>query len=196
MKTHMFLTLAVMLTVGCDSTKLNRSNLQKGIDHFLARQQACSGYTEQDFPKVLPSLPGRGDNMLLDALASRGLLSKRLAPVTSSGQLQVEYDLTSDGKKTQFSGANPLNGRLLIFCFGHKEVDTITNFEMPNQNGIVRAFYTWKLADIPGWAKDPAVQATFPNLAGFFRPDPTGNLHKDEIALKATEQGWRVPQDE
>ncbi len=198
MKTHVFPILAVLLlAAGCDKTKLTRSNLQDGIDHFFARQQACGGYTLEDFPKVLPaSSVQSGQTMLLNALVSKGLLSKRAAQATTSGQPQVEYDLTSDGRKTQFSGENPVDHRLQLFCFGHKEVDTITNYDLPDQNRVVRVFYTWKMADIPSWAKDPAVQSAFPNVASFFRPDPTGNLHKEEIALKPTEQGWRVPQDE
>jgi hypothetical protein len=188
------LLLLLAAAVGCDKTAANKSNLEAGLNHFFARQQYCSGYTAESFPKLLPDT-GKGENAYLDALAAKGLLDKKPAGALPNGQPRVEYDLTSSGKDTQFSGENPILTTPQLFCFGKKRVDDILNFTMPDPNHVVQVTYTWKLVDIPSWAKEPSIQLANPTLASFFRPDPTGRIHKAEAYLTQTNEGWRIGQD-
>ena len=197
MKLFVILATLLVLTAcaGCtDPTKPTASNFEDGLNHMFARQQSCSNYTAADFPRTVAFVNGHGDN-LLDALAANGLVAKSQTS-SATGQAQLVYTVTAAGMKSQFAGENPLNTRLQLFCFGNKRVDTISNFEMPDQNHVVRVYYTWTMKDVPSWAKDPAVRASWPYLANYFRPDPTGTLHKSEDSLKQTANGWRTPQDE
>jgi hypothetical protein len=197
MKCRIVITLFLVLAaaLGCDKTAANKSNLEAGLNHFFARQQYCSNYTAANFPKVVVDNGGKGENAYLDALAAKGLLAKKTEGALPNGQTQIEYDLTSSGKATQFSGDNPILPTPQLFCFGEKRVDEIANFTMPDPNHVVDVTYTWKLVNVPSWAKDPAVQQANSNLARFFQPDPTGRKHKDEAYLRQTNEGWRIGPD-
>ena len=188
-----FVVLATVL--GCDKTAANKSNLEAGLNHFFARQQYCSNYTAANFPKVVADNGGKGENAYLDALAAKGLLDKQPAGTLPNGQTQIEYDLTSSGKATQFSGENPILATPELFCFGEKRVDEIVNFTMPDPNHVIDVTYTWKLVSVPSWAKDLSVQRANSNLSRFFQPDPTGRMHKAEAYLKQTNEGWRTGPD-
>ena len=100
------------------------------------------------------------------ALAKIGLATE--SPVSA---LYVRFSLTDDGKKLltpqeiQPDPAHFLHG---AFCYGHLVLGKVTAWETPvkvaDYEGTT-AHYTYRVNDVPAWAKRPELRHAFPLLA-------------------------------
>ena len=77
------------------------------------------------------------------------------------------------------------------FCYGHRNVTAIDSFTPPaTVKGFpqTRVTYRYTIADVPVWAKTPAVEAAFPQMAHAISSEST-----DQATLAQTVAGWTVP---
>jgi hypothetical protein len=77
------------------------------------------------------------------------------------------------------------------FCYGHRNVTAIDAFTPPAPaNGFpeTRVTYRYTIEDVPIWAKTPAVEAAFPQMAHAISSEST-----DQAILAQTVAGWTVP---
>jgi hypothetical protein len=77
------------------------------------------------------------------------------------------------------------------FCYGHRLVTSIDSFTPPAKaNGFPETLvvYSYKMQDVPVWAKSEDVQAAFPGMAHNISGTAT-----DKATLAGTLAGWQVP---
>jgi hypothetical protein len=77
------------------------------------------------------------------------------------------------------------------FCYGHRNVTAIDAFTpTANANGFPETHVTYRytLEDVPVWAKTPAVEAAFPQMAHAISTESTA-----QATLAQTVAGWTVP---
>ena len=191
------IALAVLLVAvtGCDKSSLNNANLKDGLNHALTQNAFCIGPTDRDFPQTMYDNNGAQGPSLMDLLASHGLVTKSTAAPGGAGQSRSTYTLTAAGRDTAFKGLLRPGESPRMFCVGTKQVDEITNYEMPDPSHHVRVFYTWKMTDVPSWAKDPQLQKATNFMTQLLGPDPTGMVHRAQGQLAQTDKGWRVEGD-
>lgn len=201
---HLALAFGVTLALSaCGSSKdASKANFAKAIDTYYAGHCVAinfpmgtawfakfadgGGFPASVANAVEAGHPERRPGAPFEALEKVGLLTSKPAEVragmfgaTTPGK---EYTLTDAGKK-----ALEKEGRT-AFCVGHRAVDEVVQFTEPN-NGmgqtVSRAKYTYSVTDVPAWAKDPDVQAAFPDLAQ--RLKPKQDAHVDLVLMN---DGW------
>jgi hypothetical protein len=193
----------VALLSACGSSKdASKANFTKAIDaHYAADCVAIDfsmgtalyakfsdgrSYPVSVADAVNAGHPDKSLTAPFEALEKAGLLSSKPTEVQaglfgpkSPGK---EYSLTDAGTKAL---AKP--GRS-AFCVGHRKVDEVVQFSEPNSGmgqTVSEAKYTYTVVDVPAWAKDPAVQAAFPELVEVLTPKKEAR-----IDLVLMNDGW------
>lgn len=135
-----------------------------------------------------------------EALVAAGLLSrsvsKEVTPATDTWPPALDapaytttyntYKLTAEGSKysSQAGGAAQ-------FCYAGVTVDKVTNFTLPVNSGYSRVTHTYALTNVADWARSPAIQSAFPEVASNFSQEKTEAITAN---LTLTNNGWEVSQ--
>jgi len=168
-------------------TGANEGNFAAAINAYYAQHPECflnGAYPEE----VQVSGDERSDTKIDDALVSAGLLRREefTRADTFRGRGTIHYNrylLTDLGQKTITKN---------LWCYGNRKVEKIVKFTEPAEGlGVKMAEvdYTYSLANIPDWAKSPAVLDAFPNVRRAV--SPTEPPH-DTQTLVLTNQGWEA----
>lgn len=179
--------LFALLAGGCGDG-LTKGRAEAALEASFGTQDAC--WTPTDIDKRRFPLQANFDasqkngNAILGALAQAGLvtLSSKYVAGNSVGLLgrqAMVIDLTEAGRS---AGAwHPRNG----FCVGTKVVDDVVQWTEPTRDTDAqesRVFYTWRIDNVPAWARHPA----FATLQGMDEPvEATATLRK-------MNDGWAV----
>jgi hypothetical protein len=117
--------------------------------------------------------------------------TKQLNTLVKSLLLEASYE--SAVKTTRFTIARAGQRYAPRFCYGHRTVSGITSSTPPAKGATgfpeSKISYSYKLEDVPVWAKSPDVQAAYPKMASAINDG--GNA---EITLAQTLAGWQVPE--
>jgi hypothetical protein len=203
------LLIANSLITGCDNSKAaNESNFIKAINQALPGEELNCFPAEFSTGGLFPSskaisfpIVGIKDRepAYLKPLAKVGLLSSRSVSEQVAEKIfgfkasATEYNLTELGKKffTTNVGSQDSKEKESKFCLGEAEVDKIINFTEPqNQSSTATSDvkYTFKIKNIPQWAKDPDVQASIPKVAAILKTKDTPV--EATMTLTLTSKGW------
>ena len=170
-----FLAATVLLTAGCNSkAKPTDANFTQTINSY---------YTEH--PDCLLS------NVRFPYATSDAAETKRMNTLVKSLLLESTYETSV--KTTRYTIARAGERYAPRFCFGHRTVTAI-NSSTPAAKGPTgfpetHISYTYKLEDVPVWAKSPDVQTAFPAMGTAVASGGSG-----EITLAQTLAGWQVPE--
>lgn len=194
----------LLFVVACSRTrKPSDANFTKAINEYLETHgEACTAIGRQ-FPINIPAREQRdqyGIGPQMAALEQAGLVHSTDTTAVVHGMLDAvrgstppqpvkRYELTDDGKK-YFQQIPGLLGQSSGFCYGQKSIDSIIHWTQP-QTGSSQAevTYTYKIANLAGWAERTDVQHAFPDI----RTTVTGQSRSTQVAgLQLTSKGWEV----
>ena len=213
--TALGMVCTVALLAGCSDPKAaNEDNFKKALNtHY---EKNCVALSWMDFSNSHPGYPVsikletptmfRGPEGTAEAnekklapyeaLVSAGLLKGEDGQVKSDGLFADSkdapapgriYSLTVEGKKAYQSPGN-------TFCAGHYTVENIERFTPPSDSPMGKlssVVYTYGPdGEIADWAKNPAIQKTFPDFAAKLTPHQHGH---EELLL--TNKGWMPARD-
>lgn len=188
---------AVLLLTGCGSKKdANKSNFAEAIQSYLdTRNGVCISLPAKEAPFRLEQKPFFdiiNAQEKATAMVSAGLLSARDIEMPQPGTNKLvpgaEYSLTDAGKKYLVKGGSGNLGNWDGFCGGKFKVKEVENFTEPADMfgaKISQVNYAYEVDDVPVWAKEPSIQAQFPNLKPALAPTAA-----DKAVLVATNDGW------
>jgi hypothetical protein len=107
--------------------------------------------------------------------------------------LLLESSYETAVKTTRYTIARAGERYAPRFCYGHRTVSAISSSTPPAKGPTgfpeTHINYTYKLEDVPVWAKSPDVQAAFPTMG-----TAVTNGGSSEITLAQTLAGWQVPE--
>jgi hypothetical protein len=199
--------LSVLLLIGCASQKdANEKNFSEALNSYLAKKgQLCLG-----FPSTWPvdlneaeRRGGMGTAAEMAALEKIGLVrshetEKEYTPPLSDRPVRAKvlrYELTDNGKqfyrekdRLGLGGHKEVQGDL---CYGQQALDKIVKWEGPATVGDsteASVFYTYKIENLAGWAKNPDIQRIFPGIVSTI--DGAGKTQMNQ-ALTLTNRGWQ-----
>jgi hypothetical protein len=210
MKTSLpWLTLFVVLAlVSCASKNdANDKNFSQALNAYLAQKgELCLGIPST-WPVDLNEAErrsGMGRAVEMAALERVGLVRSHeteteYTPPLSTRPVKVKvlrYELTDEGKKF-YRAKQPLalvgtKGTQGDLCYGQQTLDKIVKWDGPTAIGESKAasvFYTYKIENLAGWAKNPDVQRVFPGIVSTI--DGAGKTQMNQ-ALTLTNQGWQA----
>lgn len=108
----------------------------------------------------------------------------------------LRYELTEDGKNfyraketIALVGKNETYGDL---CYGQQRLDKIVKWEGPTTVGDSKeatVFYTYKIANLAEWAKNPDIQRVFPGIVSTIKGAGKTQMNQ---ALTLTDTGWQA----
>jgi hypothetical protein len=166
------LTLA-LLPIACDTkAKPTPENYIKTLNaYFNDRSECLLPDTKFPFETSNPAEARRMDT----------LVASQLLTVTHEPAIHVSrYVPTTLGERSAPH-----------FCYGHRNVTTIdSSTPLTPTNGFneTQIVYHYTMKDVPIWAKTPAVQDAFPDMAAKVAGSPT-----DKATLAQTRVGFQVP---
>ena len=207
-KNPCLMLLGLLLLIGCASKKdANEKNFSEALNSYLAKKgQLCLG-----IPSAWPidlneaeRRSGMGTAAEMVALEKAGLVRSHetekeyTLPLTSRpvSAKVIRYELTDDGKtfyrekdRLGLGGNKQVQGDL---CYGQQTLDKIVNWQGPTAAGDSKEaiiFYTYGIANLADWAKNPDIQKVFPGiLSTIDGADKTVMNH----ALTLTDHGWEA----
>lgn len=163
--------IGIMALSGCNDPKdASDSNFKAAAQQYLdSVYPTC--YFKVNFPFKTDGYSFNNLPDILHAMAEKGLLTeqelsrKHFEESWASKAHDVvvnSYDLTDEGKKYYKADAakNMRGDALGGFCFGKATVTEINNFTEPSDamgQKISRVSFTYKVTDIPEWAKSPEI---------------------------------------
>ena len=168
-------TLLFSPALGCHSASdPSPANFTKGLTKYLAEHPDCLYKQPLRFPYETSDA---AEIKQLDTLVGAKLLERGSEPAIKI----TRYTISDYGQKSAPR-----------FCYGFRHVAGIESFTPPtkgadgfNESKVV---YTYTVEDVPIWAKTPAVQAAFSDMAKrVTTPDPA------TITMAQTGVGWQVP---
>lgn len=186
-KTSIISILASTLVIGCSNPKdANEGNFTQAVKEILPQtSHNCFGVGR------LPYTARRNTNSNMhEELVKAGLLSKSSETKEYFGRKYISayYYVSPEGKKIHKQKISRFGlGTVDYFCVGEMEVDKIVNFTEPqNQSGIMVSHvkYSYKLKNIPKWARNPQLQQLIPSFPNLDKPSEAS------ITLKLTNKGW------
>jgi hypothetical protein len=200
--------LSVLLLIGCAGKKdANERNFSEALNSYLAKEgQLCLG-----IPSAWPvdvneaeRRGGMGTAAEMAALEKVGLVRSHeteteYMPPLSSRPVKTKvlrYELTDSGKtfyrekdRLGLSENKQVQGDL---CYGQQALDKIVNWQGPTAAGNSKEatiFYTYRIENLAGWAKNPDIQKVFPGIISTIDgADKTVMNH----ALTLTDHGWEA----
>ena len=200
--------VALFFLAGCNNTKKpSNANFTKAINQYLAKPDDACSSLGQTLP-VNVTVPEQKDQYgigpELAALEEAGLVRSTNTTAAVHGMLDAlrgstppqpvkRYELTDQGKKyyRQIPATFGQNG---LFCYGRETVDSIIKWTEPGtMEGatLSEVTYTYKIANLAPWAKQPDVQQAFPDLRQTLNEASKANQTAE---LQLTNKGWQVPQ--
>jgi len=169
------LAAALLLTTGCNSkAKPTEANFTSTINAYYTEHSEC----------LL-------SNIKFPYATSDRAETKQLNTLVKSLLLEASYE--SAVKTTRFTVARAGQRYAPRFCYGHRTVSSITSSTPPAKGATgfpeSKISYSYKLEDVPVWAKSPDIQAAYPKMAAAINDG--GNA---DITLAQTLAGWQVPE--
>ncbi|EPY4331822.1 hypothetical protein ACXDJA_005553 [Klebsiella variicola] len=165
------LCIGTLALTGCDDPKKpSESNFKTAAQQYLDTvYPAC--YIKANFPYKTDGIAFNNLPEILHAMAGKGLLTeqelsrKHIDASWGSNARDVvvnSYDLTEEGKKYyKPDAAKTMKGENIGgFCFGKATVTEVSNFTEPSDamgQKISRVSFTYKVSEIPDWAKSPEI---------------------------------------
>ncbi|MBB6191246.1 hypothetical protein FHS51_001468 [Sphingobium wenxiniae] len=166
------------------------------------------GDNPPDFPRYVSAAPTTSEPQAqnrqrerapFDALVEAGLLKVGETAIkvrtglwgNQSSDLPVRaYDLTPEGRKavSQVGERTAFTSPDQRLCYGKPTVDEIVQFTEPADAmgvKVSRVSYRYHLAELPEWAKQPAMLAAFPQL----KRDTQSSIDANATIL-LTNDGW------
>ena len=196
------LTILLAALTGCsDPKKANEENFEKAAQTYLDTQYPqCFVVTE--FPTETKDFDITGNNKALHALAQVGIikeveLSRKEIPKSlwqeQRTDIRYSFDLTDEGRKFyKNDGQKLMNGTTAGgLCVGKAQVVSVDQFSEPGDmmgQKISRVTYSYKVHDLPDWARNEAVVATIRGLAPVIASEKTPI--KETRAMILTNNGW------
>lgn len=198
--------VVLILLAACDSVrKPNAANFTQAINQSLAKHgETCTSIGRQ-FPIDIPASFPQSQNGFgpqLTALEGAGLVSETDTTAVVHGMLDSlrgtappqrvrRYQLTPEGQKyfKQVPGAFGQTGG---FCYGQKIVDSVVKWSDPmtvNGASQTEITYTYRIANLAGWAEQPAIQQAFPDIKAAV--DGTSKTSAT-VGLQLTDNGWEA----
>lgn len=165
------LCIGTLALTGCDDPKKpSESNFKMAAQQYLDTvYPAC--YIKVNFPYKTDGISFNNLPEILHAMAGKGLLTeqelsrKHIDASWGSNARDVvvnSYALTEEGKKYyKPDAAKTMKGENIGgFCFGKATVTEVSNFTEPSDamgQKISRVSFTYKVSEIPDWAKSPEI---------------------------------------
>lgn len=172
-KHGLLLVALAFLPIACDTkAKPTPENYIKTLNTYFNERSEC----------LLPDtrFPFETSNAT-DIKRMDTLVASQLLTVTHETAIHVSrYVPTTLGEKSAPH-----------FCYGHRNVTAIDSFTpLAPANGFneTQVTYHYAMKDVPVWAKTPAVQEVFPDMAAKVAGSPT-----DKATLAQTRVGFQVP---
>lgn len=173
--------------LGCSQQQLDRTTIAHAIDRKLAAEPIShdcvmiAGVGEINWPmKAEITKATQWPNPILEAMRNAGYLTFDTRSEGLSGLLQGPNVVVITPTEQAKAWYDPQRG----FCIGDVAVADVTKWTAPGQaSGTpVDASFTWKLTNVPSWAKRPE----FATIPGMTTP-------RDGIAhLIKTNDGWQA----
>jgi len=172
-KSRLILLTLALLPIGCDTkSKPTPENYIHTLNMYFADRSECL-LPDTRFP-LATSDPAETKRM--DTLVAAQLLT-----VTHEPAIHISrYVPTTLGERSAPH-----------FCYGHRNVtaiDTSTPLTPTNGFNQTQVTYHYSMKDVPIWAKTPAVQQAFPDMAA-----KTMGSTADKATLAQTRVGFQVP---
>ncbi|MGR7271262.1 hypothetical protein ACU615_21430 [Klebsiella aerogenes] len=161
-----------MLTLsGCnDPKKPSESNFKEAAQQYLDTVYPVC-YIKVNFPYKTDGISFNNMPEVLHAISEKGLLTEKELSrkhIDASWGIKAHdivvnsYDLTEEGRKYYKSDAakNIRGENVGGFCFGKATVTEVSNFTEPSDamgQKISRVSFSYKVSDIPEWAKTPEI---------------------------------------
>jgi hypothetical protein len=164
------LGLLALLSACGSKTDANESNFTEALNQYFEKEEKhlCFwlGKMPRDFLESKRSFDSTGAE--LDALVAAGLLTSEDVeaphPFNSRKMEKAKRYTPTDAAKPflrEMKGSSEIKG----FCWGKKRVDKIVKWTEPESTmggpQRVEVFYTYKIADMPDWAKNEDIQKFF-----------------------------------
>ena len=176
------LRVAVVALLGplyaCGGT---RGAIADAIDAELAKEQVCYAHGEMGGKPAWPILVGRP---FMDMLGN-GEMDPVLAAMQSAGYVTVKTSERGfEGRADQITpndDARKWWNDSTGWCVGRKAIVAVKEWAPP-EGELLQVSYTWKLVDVPRWARHDS----FKGIEGMSAPAD------DETIVRKTSNGWRV----
>lgn len=207
-KLSLLLLAGVVSLTACDNTKKpSDSNFKKAVDQYLVQRGETCTIIGREFPVDVPESEQKSQSDLssqMTVLQRVGLVRSSNTTAVVHGMMDAlrgptppqpvtRYELTAEGQKYFHQVSSPL-GQTGSFCYGQKSVDSIVKWTVPAASGgasQAEVTYTYKVANLAAWAKQPDIQRVFWDV----RATVDGISKTNEVAgVQLTNQGWQVPQ--
>jgi hypothetical protein len=169
------LAASLLLNSGCNSKATpTDANFTQTINTY---------YTEH--PECLLA------NIRFPYATSDPAVTKQMNTLVKSLLLESSYE--NSVKTTRYTVARAGERYAPRFCYGHRTVSAINSSTPPAKgpSGFpeTHVSYSYKLEDVPIWARSADVQAAFPTMGTAVASGGTG-----EMRLAQTLAGWQVPE--
>lgn len=174
-------------------------NFAAAISQYLQQYgDLCLGYAQ--WPIEVPlsgsdrlALAQRQQDRQLKALESHGLVRSTVSGLLNGmgARRFVLSDLAGRYARLGSGADGPEAARDL--CWGQKRLAEIKRWERAPWRGgnlpAVSVVYTYRIANMADWAREPAIQDAFGELARVFDGE---RLREERALLQLTESGWQV----
>ena len=176
MKNTSVLPALLFLLAGCTNpkTKPTNENYIQTLNAYFLEHSECLLDGATTFP-LETSDPVKTGQM-------NALVKAQIVEAHSEPAIHVSrYILTEEGRRV---GSH--------LCYGHREVTGILSSTPPAKaNGFLetQVSYSYKMEDLPVWAKTPGLFEQFPTMAREASGQAT-----DQATLAVTGVGWSVPE--
>ncbi len=186
-------------------TAATKGNFKAAIQAQLDKNPVC---ISASVPTEVPSFNGQlGPDKQLEPLVEVGLVNRSQAMVRRASMdfmfgdrrpKQVpgyRYELSDLGKKYARTLPHQMlgfGGSSANFCYGNRKVVEVVRYTQPGAAmgmTISEVTYTWKLADIADWAKNPDVEKTY-YTAQFLKVADTPQQATMDLVL--SNDGWHA----
>lgn len=165
MKSKVALIISITLLSACSERVPSETDFRTAIDEYLATSgAACFGLSKQ-FPATLNAMElAYGVGQQFVALEAAGVLQSKAEGTgktfaVASGARQ--WFIEQAGKSVGLAVARQQEGRL---CVGTMQADLIQAITKTAEPGEFLVNFTFRLADRPTWATQPAVVEAVPKL--------------------------------
>lgn len=210
------LTTALLLAACGSKTDVNEKNFSIAISQYLDKKgKLCLGLSEwpveiSEGELRMKSTSPTVDYRRMSALETLGLVNSEETAVEitdlfgkPSGHKQKvrRYTLTEKAKAFSISWEAPnissaLSGKKTTtstdLCWGKKTLDKVVKWEGPMKLGDyqeARISYHYKILELADWAKDPGLQASFPQVTTFIE---NAGKKEERHGVKLTSIGWEA----
>lgn len=193
---------------GCNSEKKpSAANFTNAINAYLAKHGQVCILVDGTFPANITLREQKqqtGIGPQTAALEQAGLARGNNTTAVVHGLMDVlsgstppqpvrRYELTDEGRK-YFRQTVVSFGQAGEFCYGQKAVDSIIKWTEPAPMGPYtqsEVTYSYKIANLATWAKQPSLQQAFPDIQSTLQNASKPN---QTAGLVLTNKGWEVPE--